>query len=85
MSDILSRLGINPSMLTDHSCRASEEVHLICQFLLDQIKDCEEDFMASMAEADLITAHEVRVVCETMYQVAVAIHDGEHLADRKDD
>lgn len=85
MSDILKRLGINPSMLQDHSCKASEEVHVICDFLLAQIKDAEEDFKAAMVEADLITAHEVRVVCETMYQIAVALHDGEHLKDIDDE
>lgn len=81
MSEILKRLGIKQSMLTDHSCRASEEVHLICKFLMEQISAAEEDFNKAMEEADLITAHEVRVVCESMYQVAVAIHEGAHLEE----
>lgn len=79
MKDILKMLGISEKVLSNDECSASEEVHMICDWLMRDIAATQEQFQNAVLNSDFAKAHEIQIVCDTLYVVAEAIHAGEHL------
>lgn len=83
LDQILSEMGIDlKSGVT--RCPASNEVHDICDWLLDNVEMSHEDYKRAMEEQDEVGAFEIRIAASVMYEIAQAIHDGEHLEHAAD-
>lgn len=77
--DLIKKLGIKLTSDGEIACQASNEVHAICDYLMDQIELAQERIEVSQQIGDMVGVATMRVQQEVLLRAAEAIHSGAHL------
>jgi hypothetical protein len=77
--DLLAKLGVKLDENGHIGCQASDEVHAICDFLIDQIALSLEWLEEAEDDGDQLAVAAARLQQDVLVRAAMAIHSGAHL------
>jgi len=76
---LLHKLGVRLDDEGEIACQASDEAHMVCDYLLEQIEAAVPMYEKAHAEGDTIGMTMIALQQDVLMRAAKAIHAGAHL------